>query len=1055
MDYMHSNGPLKRQSLFIAHTTKSINVDDPIPLEDVNEDNQHYGQKDGSIYFEDKTVLQDERSFCDGASRNEFSSCQSSSNIRNMIFEVSNKLIRHDDKSEKQKIISINQQKYISKHQQNEISFLNSPQKLFKVENLNENQQNQEITYNSSKFNNENQITQKMCNLPRSQTIFGQVKINLIVRKFVNKLVQSLESNIFKQVTENQFNIINDPSFYYKFHHMNDLPDKQKYQIDIHNSNSQIFFNYNQKVNSLKSFLNSSNYVMMPVNQFKNVYKYKLTQFSNLKESLIVFVWNLLNLFMILYNSFEAIILLGFSQNTVYPLYVESIVFYFFDCLIQMNIAIFRKGQIITQRKIIIKTFMKEKLIQIILGMIGIILSQNWKYCKMLFLIRSLQIPITYREIESKLNIRIKMKNQSELLKLIFFILSVAHLVGCSFRFVGLMENNQGVDKTWLGDDSQGNWVYKYINCIYWAVVTMVTLGYGDIVPITIAEKVFTIFIVLISCGVFGYCINQVGMIIQSIGKEREDFNQGMDKLNIFMKERKFNLQIQMKIRKHFEYKFAIQNKNTVQIDQVLDQMHESLKYDTLKELYTRILQQSKFICNFSKNCIDELSQCIQEVNLVPDEYLYQSKEQSDLLYFVQKGEFAVIPKDDQINRILSIEKKGTVIGEQEFITQTERVFSVKSRDFSNVAAIEYQQFIKVLLKYPKDYEIFCFIKDNIQFCNSYNRTDIKCSFCQANGHTINYCKKYQFIPNILNKIKNQKSTLILQRQQFDRKKKQKWNSFKNIYSTSYYANQFIENLQNLQKLQERQQSDSSLTELASSQIDEIKIIESQNQINIQEQQQKTIQATQNQKRASLVLDDTVSPTKKNLRQVSLKIPSVTQIKENDARAPAKKISFILNANDLENVQEIQLDKAEFIKNNSTEKPWLHSQLEFMQKSEKSPLIIRRESSKKNMTILMNQNKLNQIYLLNQLNQSSNQNENNDFDLMKEYKIYFPTQNCIQILKEFNLARKKKLLKMKISAKSSFQTLKKNQKPILDQRNKSSRTSIPSQIIHSQSNFQK
>ena len=33
----------------------------------------------------------------------------------------------------------------------------------------------------------------------------------------------------------------------------------------------------------------------------------------------------------------------------------------------------------------------------------------------------------------------------------------------------------------------------------------MITVGYGDIVPISFPEKVYTIFITLISCAVFAY----------------------------------------------------------------------------------------------------------------------------------------------------------------------------------------------------------------------------------------------------------------------------------------------------------------------------------------------------------------------------------------------------------------------------------------------------------------------------------------------------------------------------------------------------------------------
>lgn len=106
----------------------------------------------------------------------------------------------------------------------------------------------------------------------------------------------------------------------------------------------------------------------------------------------------------------------------------------------------------------------------------------------MLFLVRVIHIPTIYREIENKLNIRVRMKYHSELLKLIFLICSVAHLVGCSFRFIGLMEIDSGSEKTWITDEINETWVKQYITCIYWAVVTMVTLGYGDIVPKTTSK---------------------------------------------------------------------------------------------------------------------------------------------------------------------------------------------------------------------------------------------------------------------------------------------------------------------------------------------------------------------------------------------------------------------------------------------------------------------------------------------------------------------------------------------------------------------------------------
>ena len=42
----------------------------------------------------------------------------------------------------------------------------------------------------------------------------------------------------------------------------------------------------------------------------------------------------------------------------------------------------------------------------------------------------------------------------------------------------------------------------------------MITLGYGDIVAVSEAEKVFVIFITMIACGFFSYVLGSVQSII-------------------------------------------------------------------------------------------------------------------------------------------------------------------------------------------------------------------------------------------------------------------------------------------------------------------------------------------------------------------------------------------------------------------------------------------------------------------------------------------------------------------------------------------------------------
>ena len=45
----------------------------------------------------------------------------------------------------------------------------------------------------------------------------------------------------------------------------------------------------------------------------------------------------------------------------------------------------------------------------------------------------------------------------------------------------------------------------------------MLTVGYGDITPVNIGEKIYVVLAMLISISVFGYTMNRIGSIFESL----------------------------------------------------------------------------------------------------------------------------------------------------------------------------------------------------------------------------------------------------------------------------------------------------------------------------------------------------------------------------------------------------------------------------------------------------------------------------------------------------------------------------------------------------------
>lgn len=90
------------------------------------------------------------------------------------------------------------------------------------------------------------------------------------------------------------------------------------------------------------------------------------------------------------------------------------------------------------------------------------------------------------------------------------------HSAGCFYYWLATHYHNK--DNTWIGKqvpdfEDRSVWL-GYTYSMYWSIVTLTTVGYGDLHAENTGEKVFNMFYMLVNIGLTAYLIGNMTNLI-------------------------------------------------------------------------------------------------------------------------------------------------------------------------------------------------------------------------------------------------------------------------------------------------------------------------------------------------------------------------------------------------------------------------------------------------------------------------------------------------------------------------------------------------------------
>ena len=153
-------------------------------------------------------------------------------------------------------------------------------------------------------------------------------------------------------------------------------------------------------------------------------------------------------------------------------------------------------------------------------------------------------------------------KNQRRLLRDLGILFLLLHFVACTYITVAYMGGiEESLHDSWVGNclpevrslSGADLNVQLYVTALYWAVATLTTVGFGDVVPVNTAERVVAIVAMLVSAAYYGYLIASMASGVSAWDADAARTNERMEQLVAYTKAKRFPHKLRTKIKNYYQ----------------------------------------------------------------------------------------------------------------------------------------------------------------------------------------------------------------------------------------------------------------------------------------------------------------------------------------------------------------------------------------------------------------------------------------------------------------------------------------------------------------------